>query len=104
MSEDATLDDFFESEDGAEASTGGTDEDRSDGTPDGDVERSDGTPENDPAGNRSADAEPFDATVRWTPDGGTCAECGATVERLWQDDAATEAGESGFVCRDCKRW
>jgi len=44
-----------------------------------------------------ADAEPAAATYRWDPEGGACADCGATVERRWRDDGA-------FVCADCKEW
>jgi len=41
--------------------------------------------------------EPAAVTYRWDPGGVQCAECGATVDRLW-------SGESGQVCVDCKEW
>lgn len=106
MSEDAKLDDFFGSDDGDDASAVGTDgnDAPTDGA-DGDGSDVDSL-EGDPAGNRAGDAEPLDPTVRWTPEGATCAECGATVEHLWKtgDENGTEAGELGFVCGECKRW
>ena len=43
------------------------------------------------------DTEPAAVTYRWEPDGVGCAECGATVDRLW-------SGASGQVCADCKEW
>lgn len=36
-------------------------------------------------------------TFEWTPAGGTCGRCGATVERRWDDDGA-------LVCAECKAW
>ncbi|WP_251341834.1 DUF7573 domain-containing protein [Haloplanus halophilus] len=44
-----------------------------------------------------SDPDPARATMRWSPDGGDCVACGATVARRWRD------GE-GFVCADCKEW
>ena len=45
----------------------------------------------------AADAEPAGVTYRWDPDGARCADCGATVERLW-------SGASEQVCEACKEW
>jgi hypothetical protein len=44
-----------------------------------------------------SDIEPATPTYRWQPEGATCADCGATIERQWRDDDA-------FVCADCKSW
>lgn len=40
---------------------------------------------------------PARPTLRSTPDGEPCADCGRSVRRLWLD------GER-FVCPDCKVW
>ncbi|WP_439028590.1 DUF7573 domain-containing protein [Haloarchaeobius sp. DT45] len=45
----------------------------------------------------TADAEPTVTTYQWSPAGGECAACGASVERRWRD-------RSGFVCAACKEW
>jgi len=42
--------------------------------------------------------DPAVPTMRWSPEGGACADCGATVSRLWH------AGDDAFVCADCKEW
>ncbi|WP_435180364.1 DUF7573 domain-containing protein [Halorussus sp. AFM4] len=46
-------------------------------------------------------AEPAVSTFGWSPGGGECAACGASVERRWRAD-----GERGgdLVCADCKEW
>jgi hypothetical protein len=61
--------------------------------PDGDS--SGGPDEGAPVAADSVD--PAVSTYGWGPDGGTCAACGATVERRWR-------GEDGLVCPDCKSW
>lgn len=62
------------------------------------------TGENDSDASDTADAsEATDApdtavaTYRWDPDGVECADCGESVERLWNAD-------EGFVCEACKEW
>jgi len=40
---------------------------------------------------------PATSTYDWSPEGGECAECGASVERRWRGDGA-------LVCADCKEW
>ena len=54
-------------------------------------------PGDDRAAATPDDIEPAAVTYRWDPGGVRCAECGATVDRLW-------SGESGQVCVDCKEW
>jgi len=75
-----------------------------DDTPEGadgtapDAERgSDADSDTDPAAATDDGVEPAAVTYRWDPDGVRCADCGATVERLW-------SGEAGPVCGECKAW
>jgi len=52
-------------------------------------------------GDTDADTAAVDSavpTMRWSPDGDACADCGATAPRLWH------AGDDTFVCADCKEW
>jgi hypothetical protein len=54
--------------------------------------------ESDPEGPPPADAvEPARSTFTWSPDGGSCAECGERVEERWESDP-------GLVCVECKSW
>jgi len=104
VSEDATLDDFFENADEAteesEASSGESekDEDRS----------GEARPGDELEGDRSGDASVvlFAPIVRWTPGGEPCEDCGKPVERRWAQEAGddSESDERAFVCRDCKQW
>ncbi len=48
-----------------------------------------------------SEVEPARSTYDWTPDGGECADCGASAERRWRADGQ-KAGE--LVCEDCKEW
>ena len=41
--------------------------------------------------------EPAVSTYAFSPDGATCAACGAVVEKRWRDDG-------DLVCPDCKQW
>lgn len=50
-----------------------------------------------PAGEADAVDDPATATASWDPDGATCADCGAAVERRWRDGDA-------LVCPECKAW
>jgi hypothetical protein len=55
---------------------------------------------NDPSGEETTaerSPESATATYAWTSVGATCAGCGTTVERRWQDDGR-------LVCADCKEW
>ncbi|MFB6256397.1 MAG: hypothetical protein ABEH58_06685 [Haloplanus sp.] len=52
-----------------------------------------GSAEGDPAD----DADPSTPTMRWSPDGVACDDCGTVVSRLWADGDAV-------VCADCKGW
>ncbi|PSP84779.1 hypothetical protein BRC83_04890 [Halobacteriales archaeon QS_1_68_17] len=123
MAEDASLDDFLdagdspddgegdspaESRDEADAGDSpGDDRDAgADDSPDDNdggagVEVGDGDSPGDTAGgSRDGDeqaAEPAVSTYRWTPGGGACGECGATVERRWRNGG-------NLVCADCKEW
>ncbi|WP_276299931.1 DUF7573 domain-containing protein [Halorussus lipolyticus] len=47
------------------------------------------------------DADPAVSTFDWSPAGGECADCGASVERRWRADGERD-GE--LVCADCKEW
>ncbi|GAB3324270.1 hypothetical protein EI982_11680 [Haloplanus rallus] len=47
----------------------------------------------------TAESDPAVPTMRWSPEGDACADCGATAPRLWH------AGDDDvFVCADCKEW
>ncbi|MFC4448821.1 DUF7573 domain-containing protein [Halorussus aquaticus] len=48
-----------------------------------------------------ADADPAVSTYEWSPAGGECADCGASVERRWRADGERDGG---LVCADCKEW
>ena len=100
MTRDRSLDEFL-----GESAASGSDDDADDAPdtragagsdPDADAEEDAndgaGAEGTDPA-DAPADVEPAAVTYRWDPDGVGCAECGATVDRLW----------SG-VCVDCKEW
>lgn len=99
--EETSLEDFLEA-----TSQGGDDRDAGDAA--GDESAAAGG--NDGAGSTvEADAPPPDdeteaaagdgptVTATWSPAGGTCGECGATVRRRW-------AAAGTQVCRDCKEW
>ena len=45
--------------------------------------------------------EPAVSTFTWSPEGGECADCGASAERRWRSE-----GQRGgdLVCADCKEW
>lgn len=95
MTEDATLDEFFGADDESETSPTGASADDSapaEGDPSADP------PDEEPVG---AKPTPFVPTYRWTPAGGTCADCGATVERRWSDE---RDGTTVLVCRECRDW
>jgi hypothetical protein len=100
MARDRSLDEFF-----GESAASGSDDDADDADdarsdagsdPDADAEgdaNADAGAEGTDSVDAPADVEPAAVTYRWDPDGAGCAECGATVDRLW----------SG-VCADCKEW
>ena len=97
MARDRSLDEFF-GESAASGSDDDADDARSDAgsDPDADAEgdaNDDAGAEGTDSVDAPADVEPAAVTYRWDPDGAGCAECGATVDRLW----------SG-VCADCKEW
>ncbi|MFC7044445.1 hypothetical protein ACFQH6_02610 [Halobacteriaceae archaeon GCM10025711] len=46
---------------------------------------------------QSSSVAPAVSTYRWQPDGVACADCGATVQRLWRDG-------DDLVCDGCKDW
>ena len=59
-----------------------------------DAERAAGFEETD---GDDATPEPPASTYVWSPDGGACEACGATVEERWRDGEA-------LVCAGCKEW
>lgn len=100
--EDASLTDFLPA-DGDESSAEDDEEPpAADDDPGDDPARTAGTTDEDADDATSEEVEdrgvePAAATATWTPDGGACADCGASVERRWRDGEA-------LVCGDCKDW
>lgn len=82
--EDASLDQFADS-----------DEDGEDPTADRDEAVADENGQN--ASPSDGAVEPAKTTSRWTPDGEPCSACGEMVSRLWTD-------EGELRCRTCKKW
>lgn len=85
MAEDRSLDEFL----GAD---GSTDDDPRDAPA-----KTAGADEDAPEPDEDAAVEPMAETFAWSPAGGECAGCGATVEERWRDD-------DRLVCVDCKAW
>lgn len=122
--EDASLDQFASSEatetDSGEAETedpdseeAATDEaDPEEGevrTEESEVQTGDADPENGEANSEDAEADPEDAspvepavsTYQWSAEGGECADCGASADRLWRGEGQKDGG---LVCPECKDW
>ena len=76
MGEDASLDDFLDSDDESPG-------DGPDTAADGDASPDEPTPAT--------------TTYAWSDEGTACAACGETVERRWHQGGA-------LVCVDCKVW
>lgn len=112
MTEDASLDDFFDagSEASADEASGAADDSSAAGAEDAVDADAEEAP--DAEGPSSADADqppvadslasgadpdPASAISSVSPDGAACESCGATVVRRWADDGAA-------VCADCKEW
>lgn len=122
---DASLDEFFSTDEGTEEPEGEAEEDE-DGADEFGTEQSGSESEPGPEGSdetepspdpgkgtgteRDPDAEsepegpppvdevePARSTFAWSPDGVACAECGERVEERWESDA-------GLVCVGCKVW
>lgn len=129
MPEDASLDAFASTDEQAAADSEATDAEAADagtsGTEVSDVETSDADSEeaeiaeseatdSDASAGDSAvaespadsaptvgDADPAVSTYRWSPEGGECADCGASAERRWRADGERDGAR---VCPDCKEW
>jgi len=82
VSGDATLDSFTDS--GRNDTDDGDDEDAGIDADGGDERE-------------CSEASPLAVTSTWAPDA-TCASCGASATRLWQD------GDSSRVCAACAPW
>jgi hypothetical protein len=101
VTEDASLDQF--------ASSGKTDESEDDDSTDSepissepaDSESSDEADEQSEELSDLSAVEPAVSTFTWSPEGGECADCGASAERRWRS-AGQRGGE--LVCADCKEW
>jgi len=99
MSEDASLDEFLDSEsddDGASAAEAASED--SEASPMAE------TAENDTATDEAVetaaartDQQPATTTYAWDGDSAACAECGEVVERRWEQEGA-------LVCTRCKAW
>jgi hypothetical protein len=63
--------------------------------------REGGHGEGDAADPPVSDPTPATPTMRWSPDGAACADCGVTASRLWR---VGDGDGFGFVCADCKEW
>jgi len=62
-----------------------------------DADEADAVDEDEPIGSDAPDVAPAVSTYAWSPEGGACDGCGASVQRRWRDDGA-------LVCADCKKW
>jgi hypothetical protein len=95
VTEDASLDEFFGAGDDPDASpdAAATDEPNPEDEMVGDEVSDDGPGD--------AGVPPFLPTCQWAPAGGTCTDCGTTVERRWTDE---RDGATVLVCHECKRW
>ena len=98
--EDASLDQFVTSEatdseddevDSADAGTG------SEGA-EPEVETETGV---DPDSLDASAVDPAVSTYRWSSEGGECADCGASADRLWRGEGQKDGD---LVCPDCKEW
>ena len=89
MSRDRSLDEVLGGEQRDAEPPDDPDGDGADDDPDGDG--ADDDPDGDDA------VEPAVSTYAFSPDGATCAACGAVVEKRWRDDG-------DLVCPDCKQW
>ncbi|WP_128477301.1 DUF7573 domain-containing protein [Halorussus pelagicus] len=113
MPEDASLDAFAspdEEADDAENSDAETDESElADAEPtDSDAPAGDSATAESPADSTPTDstptvedADPAVSTYGWSPEGGECADCGASAERRWRADGERHGA---LVCADCKEW
>ena len=45
--------------------------------------------------------EPAVSTYAWSPEGGTCADCGESAEKRWRAEGQRDGD---LVCADCKEW
>jgi len=92
VTEDASLDAFAGSDEAA-ASDGEPIDDAADGL----TETAADGDESESADETAPSVSPATSTYDWSPEGGECADCGASVERRWRDGEA-------LVCGDCKEW
>ena len=92
MGRDASLDEFLDAgSDGEESGSAEADDEEEDGAGD-ETENAEPGPSV-----LATEAAPATVTFDWSPEGGTCADCGGTAERRWR-------AEAGLVCADCKGW
>lgn len=100
MTEDASLDQFASSD-----SSETEDDESADSEPVG-PGSTDSVPSEESAmqseeSDDSSDVEPAVSTFTWSPKGGECADCGASVERRWRSEGQRDGD---LVCADCKEW
>ncbi|USZ67070.1 hypothetical protein NGM10_10040 [Halorussus salilacus] len=102
MTEDASLDAFASGERDDETGDPETGVSGDDST--ADHAETDSTADHaatDSAASAAESVEPASSTFAWSPEGGECANCGASVERRWRADGQKDGG---LVCADCKEW
>jgi NADH pyrophosphatase NudC (nudix superfamily) len=102
--DDASLDDFLDSDDGTRERSEVGEADESDAKETGEHKSASADATGDETADAGTDAEgdagavePATTTYQWTPTGATCAACGEQTERRWESD-------EGLVCPDCKGW
>lgn len=95
MPDDSTLDAFASSDETEREEDAETDETAT--TAGVDTEES----ADDADAESAAQSDPVRSTYEWTPDGGECADCGASAERRWRSDGQRDGD---LVCADCKEW
>lgn len=59
------------------------------------------TAETESATEAAESVEPAVSTYAWSPEGGTCADCGESVEKRWRAEGQRDGD---LVCADCKEW
>lgn len=98
MPEDSSLDAFASSE---EEDAADTEEDAT-AEPEVDAEAEETEPESVAKSVETAESvEPAVSTYAWSPDGGTCADCGESVAKRWRAEGQRDGD---LVCADCKVW
>jgi hypothetical protein len=94
--DDTSLDDFLADE-GSEDGDDATDLEDGAADPEDDATEPGGSETEPDDSVNTGSVDPATTTSQWAGDGVTCADCGGSVERVWESEA-------GLVCATCKEW